>query len=410
MFFDELTSFIREYASVNNDVDVLDLMRCETKKHIGETITFQNYVGMIELKSGLQIEILPKIYGIKNDSDYKETKRIFINMLKAMRDFEGRSFNFANLDISKTNIYDLFIDMYLQEVNKLVKKGLRSNYVSDADNLNTIRGRIDIKENILKNYADHSKIYCIFDEYEINRIENRLIKSTLIKFSYMRTTSKNIKTALQMLNYFDGVEPSTNYVADFSKIQIDRNTKDYELLMRWSKVFLLNKSFTSFSGKTTSRVLLFKMDSLFEQFVAKLVKKFSNEKGYVATPQEKELHLFDSPSKFSLKPDIVVKKPTSLVIMDTKWKRLANDPSHNYGISQADMYQMYAYAKKYEKKNSNVTPDVYVLYPLNDEMKTYSDPAQNQIIFSSNDGVKVKIYFIDLEHYNESVCSLISSI
>ena len=34
------------------------------------------------------------------------------------------------------------------------------------------------------------------------------------------------------------------------------------------------------------------------------------------------------------------------IVMDTKWKRLTDDPYANYGIAQSDMYQMYAYAKK----------------------------------------------------------------
>ena len=42
--------------------------------------------------------------------------------------------------------------------------------------------------------------------------------------------------------------------------------------------------------------------------------------------------------------------------MDTKWKVLSEDKA-NYGISQADMYQMYAYQKKYNAKN------VTLLYP-----------------------------------------------
>jgi len=34
------------------------------------------------------------------------------------------------------------------------------------------------------------------------------------------------------------VDPSTNYAKDFSKVIIDRNTKDYEDIMIWSKVYM----------------------------------------------------------------------------------------------------------------------------------------------------------------------------
>ena len=36
-----------------------------------------------------------------------------------------------------------------------------------------------------------------------------------------------------------------------------------------------------------------------------------------------------------------------MIILDIKWKNLINNKYKNFGISQADMYQMYAYSKKY---------------------------------------------------------------
>lgn len=71
--------------------------------------------------------------------------------------------------------------------------------------------------------------------------------------------------------------------------------------------------------------------------------------------------------QFSLRPDIVLEKEGRIIVMDTKWKKLINNERKNYGISQADMYQMYAYSKKYE------TSEIWLLYPVNDEMKNHED-------------------------------------
>ena len=68
--------------------------------------------------------------------------------------------------------------------------------------------------------------------------------------------------------------------------------------------------------------------------------------------------------------------------MDTKWKRLINNEKANYGISQADMYQMYAYSKKYN------TSEIWLLYPINDEMRGISD-----ISYNSGDGTNVNVFF-----------------
>ena len=68
--------------------------------------------------------------------------------------------------------------------------------------------------------------------------------------------------------------------------------------------------------------------------------------GYTLSAQDKTYHLFDEPRKFLMKPDIVIKNKMlgQVFVMDTKWKVLS-DAKANYGISQADMYQMYAYQK-----------------------------------------------------------------
>lgn len=62
-----------------------------------------------------------------------------------------------------------------------------------------------------------------------------------------------------------------------------------------------------------------------------------------------------------MRPDIVVKRKAdgAVFILDTKWKILA-DSKTNYGISQADMYQMYAYQKKYGANH------VTLVYPKTD--------------------------------------------
>ena len=158
----------------------------------------------------------------------------------------------------------------------------------------------------------------------------------------------------------------TNYCKDFLRVATDRSMKDYDALMRWSKVFLLGESFTTFSGTSEARALLFPMERVFESFVARQLKAAVADLDWDVSAQDGGYHLFDSPSRFALRPDIVVtRNDGSRVVLDTKWKRLSDDPRKNYGISQADMYQMYAYAKKYGM------PEVWLLYPSSDEMRDW---------------------------------------
>lgn len=47
------------------------------------------------------------------------------------------------------------------------------------------------------------------------------------------------------------------------------------------KVFLMNKSFTTFSGSTASRALLFPMESVYESYVAQQMKKVMSPEGTI---------------------------------------------------------------------------------------------------------------------------------
>jgi len=83
--------------------------------------------------------------------------------------------------------------------------------------------------------------------------------------------------------------------------------------------------------------------------------------------------------------------------MDTKWK-LLSDTERNSGISQLDMYQMYAYAKKYEADR------IVLLYPYSDRI------SRTDIGYASNDNVKVDVRFVDLRNPDESLSELLSEV
>lgn len=403
--FGELMSFVKEYTSDESNADALEFMKLNFKRNVGDIISFNNYVGMIQLPDGFQIEILPKIDFGENGDDVIKTKKIFLKMLRTMKDFEGKVFSDANLNVDRMNLYEIFINMYLGEVRQLIKKGIKSAYVGQEDNLNYYKGKLLVNSHIRANFVHRERFFVAYDEFHPNRPENRLIKSTLLKLQKQTISSENAKEIYRLLSFYEMVEPSTNYEKDFSKVVIDRNTKDYRMLMQWSKVFLMNKSFTTFSGSKDSKAILFPMESVYESYVARLLKKVMVPQGWDVSTQDKGYYLFEQPRKqFALRPDIVLYRGNRCVVLDTKWKALVDNPSANYGISQGDMYQMYAYSKKYE------TSEIYLLYPMNKDFREHSD-----IWFGSDmDGImptNVSLFFIDLanERSIEELGSIINS-
>lgn len=391
--FQELITFVEEFVGSPDNVDAYQLMTIKKNREKGQYVQIKNYVGLIQLKSGFQIEILPKIYMAEDD----DNKKIFLKMLKSMKDFDGKSFNISNLKVENMNLYEIFINLYLQETDRLVKHGLKSSYITNEENLNVVKGKLLFKEQVKKNNVHKEKFYVQYDEYQLNMPENKLVKSTLTKLLNVTEIPSNKKLCRQLLSHFENVDLSTNYEYDFSKIKIDRNTKDYEMLMKWSKVFLNNKSFSTFSGDSQSRAILFQMDKLFESYIGKIFKDLYSDKDVLVSTQDRGFYLFDKPEpEFALRPDIIVERNNKVIILDTKWKDLVNEPNKNYGISQSDMYQMYAYSKKYGKGIYN--PEVYLIYPLNTEFK-----KDTLIDYKDNDGVKVHVRFVDLTDAEESI-------
>ena len=381
--FNELTNFIRSFSSQKNYSDILDFMKISYKRGIEDTVEIRNYVGLIQLDSGFQIEILPKILY----STEENTKKILVDMINSLKNFNNKIFSNSQLDYRNMNIYEIFIRLYVQDVNNLIKTGLKSSYNTIEENLQLVKGKILFEKQVRKNLAHQEKMFCSYDEYDLNRPENKIIKATLMKFLKVSTNVDTLRLINQALGYFDNIEISNNYNSDFAKVNITRDMKNYEALIEWSKIFLHNNSFTNFSGDISSKSLLFRMDKLFESYVAKKIRQKASSNWKVWT-QDKRFYLFDSPkNEFRIIPDVVMKKNETTVILDTKWKELDSNKS-NYGISQQDMYQIYAYAKKYNTSN------IWLLYPKTEKVN------ENNIWFKSNDNVNVNIFFVDLNDKN----------
>ena len=384
--FQQLEDFILTNRS--RETDTLELMGLSARKGVGRVITAKNYVGIITMNDGTTIEILPKIYSDVDDDAYgTRTKKLLIDMLRTLRDTPFKSLQTSSVDIARLNILEVFIRMFIDEVFFIVKRGLKCSYESIEENANFFKGKMLFSQQMKYNHSHTERSYVAYDAFTTNRPENRLLKAALL-YLYKQTTSSRNKNDLKtLLNAFASVDASTDYKSDFAWYVPDRNMKDYNTALLWCRVFLMGKSFTSFAGSEVALALLFPMETLFESYIAALIRKQLDDNAYIVSAQDKRYHLFNEPRKqFQLRPDIVItrKVDDAIFVLDTKWKLLA-DGKANYGISQADMYQMYAYQKKYDSQN------VTLIYP-----KTAAVPADREIWFASDDGVTVNVRFVDL--------------
>lgn len=381
-----LEEFIEENSGDDVEERLSDFLRISSHKGF-KVIKPQNYVGVINIDNKVQIEILPKI----DISGENKLRNRFLKMLSCLKEFKGKSFKNAQINDSKLPIYEVFIQMYLNEVQELLKRGLKSDYLAIEENLTFFKGKFLINQHLKHNIVRKDRFFMAYDEFHINRPENRLIKTTLLKLNKITTNGRNQLLAKRLLAEFEMVGQSMNIDKDFYLVKKDRNSQAYQSLMIWSQIFLKNKSFSTFKGTKNVNALLFSMEKIFEAYVAKKLKIHFPE--WNVETQKKDKYLFDNPKSFRLKPDIYMSKDGSSIVLDTKWKKLNQDESKNYGISQVDMYQMYAYAYKYDVEN------IILIYPKHNEISfknDYTTYVQKQNNVYNLKSIVITVFLYDL--------------
>ena len=367
--FRYLLSFIKN----DDEKDFAPFLRLTTFKRT-TALKVQNYVGVLQTPCGTQIEVLPKVF---NDDiePAEKTRKTLITMLRCLRDSPFKQGDSAEIRTTNMPLLEVYISQFLSLTNQLIKRGIRSDYVRVQNNSKFLRGRLLVSQQIRSNMLHPERFAIEYDEYLVNRPANRLIKATLALVTRVAQSSKNQRLARGLSFAFEDVPKSTDIRTDFQKVKTDRSMSYYQNVLEWCRLLLNGHGPTSSTGGFNTLSILYPMERIFEDYVAhrlrpKLGSYFEGctLKTQAATDSLVENHN-DKPI-FKLKPDLLIIKGVETVcVMDTKWKLLdASDHRNKYGISQADMYQLYAYGHKYLKK-SKPPKKLMLVYPKTDKFE-----------------------------------------
>lgn len=423
--FDNLWKFILE----NKDEDVDKVMSVHSRGG-KRFIKTGRYVGTIQTKDGQTIEILPKIYKSENreEDDVKLCRRVFLRMLATLRRSDAQTFQDASLEARKNfPILEVYISRYLSEVEQLLVSGIKKNYMLVKENQKFLKGKLLVHKQITKNCSDKTKFAIRYSKYIEDIPQNRLIVSTLCKLSGISRNSLNTARCYSLLSILSEIPQSKNIEGDLQvAMRSNRLFATYENLLQWSSQFLLNKGFTTFSGTYVNQSLLFSAEKLFENFVARLFKKYA--KDYIVKSQHHKYFLVDKHGdsgrgKFRLRPDIVAETRetenfanSDMVIVDTKWKNIdANVPEDNYLIDIKDMYQLFAYGQKYHQGENyflDVIPKLVLVYPYTEKFQTPLKPFYYEEI-KARFGLKLMVFPFNLaddsEGYKRQIGEIMTS-
>ncbi len=324
----------------------------------------QNYVGIIETRKGTVLEILPKVDFAE---DTEETKQIFFKMLRDWRGFKSLAqFNASHINaVRRFNMLEVFVHLFLNNLVLLTQRGLARHYHSEEDNQPYLRGRILFPQHIRENVANRARFYVGYDEFSANRPANRLIHSTIHKLMGSVRQPRNQQLLHQLRISFSDIPQSEHPKSDWDRHQVDRSIRHYDEVMQWVGLFLFDHGLTTFAGKYVNQTLLFPMWEVFEDFVAACFRRYQRRFSVREQGPREPLASIDGKGVFYMKPDIsLMSGRETEFILDTKWKRINGEGSDSkHGISQADMYQLFAYGKKYDCKQ------VALVYPETEQFQ-----------------------------------------
>ncbi len=403
--FTSLRNFISE--NIDEDIEVDNAFSIHRKKG-KDFIRVKNYVGVIETRDHTTIEILPKIYLENTKDEIKTSRKIFLRMLRHLKNSPFKSIDNAFLKTTRFPLLEIFIHTFLEELEILIKRGVRKHYVNHNENVRFLKGSFDFSKQIRYNLLHKERFFVNYDEFSIDIPQNRLIKSTLLFLLKKTRSPKNKIRIYDYIAFMEDVQESNNVHKDLTHVNnLNRLFSHYSKVLLWAKVFLLGESFTNFKGNNLNKAILFPMERIFEDYIGSGFKKFCVDSS--VTLQENKLALVDEHKgnkKFRLKPDIVIKNGRKIInkpnlVIDTKWKIVdQNRPKANYKISQADMYQLFAYGKKYAKEMEE-DPYLVLLYP---KQESFNQPLTE---FRYDSSLQLKAIPVDLSCTLEKTIDLI---
>ena len=327
-------------------------------KHRAGDLAASKYVGVVTTRRGMVVEILPKIdLDGESDPEHERTRQVFLRMPRCSCRLPVELPESGIRAMRRFPMLEIFVRQFLLELGTLARAGLARRYVPVEESLPFLRGRILFREQVRRNVADQARFRVAHDELSVNQPANRLIHSALARLAPGMRSSENRQLLRELKAAFvgAGVPQSADLHADWHKHHVDRSMRHYRPVMQWVGLFLFDQGLATFSGRHVNLSLLFNVEQVFQDFVTQSFRRFQNRYEVAAESPRRYLTTKNGEDgkndedAFMMEPDISLKEGERVVfVLDAKWKEIsARSGAPKRGIDQRDMYQLYAYGKRY---------------------------------------------------------------
>ena len=320
-------------------------------------IKLKQFVGVIQV-ADLTIEILPKIDSTMADHTKEEDRwqKVLIEMYRHTRSVKLSTDQRAWLAREKGDLLTIYIRLFLNDVEKLVREGMIKGYQCKKLNAQALRGAIDFPRHIEKNLASPGNIYVESTVYSKDILCNQLILAALDIIPTVCSDSDLLLKHKQLTQAFAGVKRVSVNPNLFSRVMRNRKTVQYQPALLMAEMLLKQYRPSNRGGNDHVLSILFDMNTLWQDYIFHRLREASGET--VTATKNLSQHFWrgpenDSPRK--IRPDIVLQWENRTVVIDTKWKL-----PKNFKPSDADLKQIFVYNLYWEAIHG------ILLYPAQD--------------------------------------------
>ncbi|MBB3103859.1 McrC family protein [Azomonas macrocytogenes] len=350
-------------------------------------LKLDNYVGVLETPCGTRLEILPK--HIEADTCLAQSRLLLRRMIQAALDLPTREAGPAALELFDAPTSEWVMRQFLQALDYLLKRGLRFDYRRVEQEQRFLRGQLNVAAQLRQPPGRQQRFQIRHDLFLPDRAENRLLRLALDRVCQTTQESGNWRLAHELRGLLLEIPPSRQIREDLRAWRNDRLMTHYQPVKPWCELIINQQMPLAVAGAWQGLSLLFPMEKLFERYVATWLKQaLPNTARLTTQATGKYLCGHDGGRIFRLQPDLLVQRGEQRWVLDTKWKRLdTTNRSDNYGLDQADFYQMFAYGRQYLAGQG----ELILIYPRRAAFREALAP------FGFGDGMRLWVLPFDLE-------------
>ncbi|NDA63061.1 MAG: hypothetical protein EBX50_13630 [Chitinophagia bacterium] len=359
-FLDEIWNSREKNSSYSeNGNDKIESQRFLQFIHKTNELKSNKYVGVIHYE-GAKINLLPKIF-YDGDKEYSENEVNQIQnhilwWLSYCRKIKFPNYQ-ASLGSTKSDFFEVLIYLFSKYTRVLLNSSIYQQYEEVKRELSFIKGGLNTNEYINQNLSTGKwhKLNCSYDAFVFDNEFNRIIKYVTTLLFNVTGNQDNKKNLREILFILDEVSDERATAEQCSRISFNPMFGEFETVRDYCQLFLTNCVSFDYKNELKLFAFLLPMEYVFEDFIFGFIDKELEE--VTAKAQRSDTYL-DEDKTFNLKPDLWLKTEEKSLIADTKYKIVYSDEKDpKKGISQNDLYQMLAYAIRFE------VDEIILFYP-----------------------------------------------